>query len=690
MRPCHRSPLALFLVASAPLIAQVTPTPPLPVLAYQGRLTEATLPVTGTRTFVFSILDGAGAELWNSGNQTVSVNSGLYAVLLGAPPMPAMPITLLAQPNLKLHVVVAGVSLAPDTDLVPALQARSAFEVSGAFAGDLGGTQNATRLLHLQGIPLDLTTLVPAPGQGIVYNGTSWAPGTVSGTPGPMGPQGPVGPAGTTGPAGSTGPAGPMGATGITGPQGAMGFPGPAGASPFTLNGANAVFTGGRLGVGTTTPGYPLEVIGNIGMAGGLYLNGSLFLHGFQGSGTQGGNTFLGLGSGNLSLPTQTDSQLGSYNTGTGFQSLFRLTSGSWNTATGAASLAYTTSGVFNTATGTSSLQYNTTGSRNTALGAKALQLQSFVNAGTTWDAWNTAVGFEALNANQPTSLFNGDRNTAVGAVALRNNTTGRVNTAVGVDSLQQNTTGEANVAVGFESLLGNSTGYYNVALGTQSLRANTTAYGNTGAGAETLLAFNDGDSNTALGWHGLGTLTLGRRNLALGAYAGTLLTTGNDNIYLSHTGSANESATTRIGKDQSRAFIAGVFGTATGHPTTLLVQVDQNGQLGTAASSRRYKQDIEDMGAITDRLFDLRPVTFHYKVHPDGPTHFGLIAEEVDEVMPELVVRGKDGQIETVAYQDLAPMLLNEVQKQRRQIEALKSELKAIRTALARLAPAR
>jgi hypothetical protein len=128
---------------------------------------------------------------------------------------------------------------------------------------------------------------------------------------------------------------------------------------------------------------------------------------------------------------------------------------------------------------------------------------------------------------------------------------------------------------------------------------------------------------------------------------------------------------------------MAGVFATTTGHPTTLLVQVDQNGQLGTAASSRRYKQDIEDMGTVTDRLFDLRPVTFHYKLHPEGPTHFGLIAEEVDAVMPELVVRGRDGQIETVAYQELAPMLLNEVQKQRREIQALKAELEEIRAAI-------
>ncbi|MCM2249503.1 MAG: tail fiber domain-containing protein [Geothrix sp.] len=90
-------------------------------------------------------------------------------------------------------------------------------------------------------------------------------------------------------------------------------------------------------------------------------------------------------------------------------------------------------------------------------------------------------------------------------------------------------------------------------------------------------------------------------------------------------------------------------------------------------------------MGSSTERLFSLRPVTFRYKVHPDGPVHFGLIAEEVDEVMPELVVRGKDGQTETVAYQELAPMLLNELQKQRRELQMLKAELEAVRAALGR-----
>ena len=673
--------LSLLLVAAPALVAQAPDAAPPPMLAYQGRLVEAGLPVTGSRDFTFALLDAANAELWNSGLQNLSVTNGLYSALLGGTGMPAIPTSVLAKAHLKLRVTVAGALMTPDVDLVAALQARSAFEVSGAFAGDLGGTQNATTLLQLQGIPLDLTTSAPTPGQGLVYNGAKWLPGTVSGTPGPMGPVGATGATGSQGPAG---PIGPIGAPGTTGPQGPGG---PAGASPFTLNGGNAVFTTGSVGIGTATPLSALDVLGNINLVGYLAVNGNPVFHQFTAPGTVGYNTFLGESAGNLSIPPQASNGLASFNTGVGWSALWGLGAGANNTALGYSAQRSLTSGNLNTAVGSLALWQNTTAGTNTALGASALSTQSFSNAGVAWDAWNTAVGFSALASNQPTSTLTGDRNTAVGAVALRNNTTGRINTAVGVDSLQQNTIGEANTALGFESLLANTTGYANTALGMDALLSNATGYDNTGAGAEALRSQMDGTANTAFGRGSLGGLTSGSRNLALGAYAGNALSTGNDNIYLTHPGSITESATIRIGRNfvQTRAFMAGVFATTTGNSSVLPVMVDLNGQLGTTASSRRYKNDIQDMGATTDRLFGLRPVTFTYKAHTDGVRHYGLIAEEVEEVMPELAVRGKDGQIETVAYHDLPPMLLNELQKQRRRIETLEAELAEIRTALAR-----
>lgn len=226
------TPPALVAQVSPGQLAPLQPAAPQPVLAYQGRLLEAALPVTGARTFVFTLLDATGAELWTSGSQSISVTSGLYSAALGAAPMPVIPSTVLGQPGLKLHVTVGGVALAPDTDLVPALQARSAFEVSGAFAGDVGGTQNAMTLLQLQGIPLDLTTTAPVTGQGLLYNGAKWVPGSVTGAQGPAGPAGPVGPTGPqglAGPAGAVGAPGAPGATGAAGPAGATGPQGPAG-----------------------------------------------------------------------------------------------------------------------------------------------------------------------------------------------------------------------------------------------------------------------------------------------------------------------------------------------------------------------------------------------------------------------------------------------------------------------------
>ena len=284
MRNVPIIPFALFsLVAGGTLRGQA----PAPVLAYQGRLLEATLPVTGTRTFVFSLLDASGRELWTSGNQSVSVNTGLYGVVLGASPMSAIPTSVLAQPSLKLHVVVSGIALAPDTDLVPALQARSAFEVSGDFAGDIGGTQNAITLLRLQGIPLDLTTTPPTANQGLVYNGTKWIAGAIGGSTGPKGDTGATGAAGATG---ATGAQGPIGATGVQGPVGATGATGAQG-----LVGATGA-TGTQGLVGATGATGTQGLVGATGATGTQGLVGATGATGIQGlAGATGATGIQGL-----------------------------------------------------------------------------------------------------------------------------------------------------------------------------------------------------------------------------------------------------------------------------------------------------------------------------------------------------------------------------------------------------------
>ena len=189
------------------------------------------------------------------------------------------------------------------------------------------------------------------------------------------------------------------------------------------------------------------------------------------------------------------------------------------------------------------------------------------------------------------------------------------------------------------------------------------------------------GFNHIASGVSALRNNTTGLSNIAIGVSAGQNLTTGNNNIDIGNTGVAAESATIRLGTagTHTKAFIAGIRGVTTGSVTGIPVLIDINGQLGTTSSSRRFKDNIADMAESSSELMKLRPVTFHYKTDQDpaGRTlQYGLIAEEVAAVNPGLVVRSADGQIETVLYQFLPPMLLNESQKQQRTIQAQAAQI--------------
>jgi hypothetical protein len=363
-------------------------------------------------------------------------------------------------------------------------------------------------------------------------------------------------------------------------------------------------------------------------------------------------------------------------NTGTGAGALLSNTIGFNNTANGAFALLNNTEGSLNTATGTSALFNNTTGSFNTANGEAAL----FRN---TTGGSNTANGFQALGQNTI-----GHHNTASGYQALLGNTEGVDNTANGASALFSNTTGSNNTADGFEALA-NTTGSNNTAAGDRALALNTAGEGNTATGVNALFSNTTGNNNTAIGGGALFHNTTGSVNVAVGDFAGGNLTTGDVNIDILNPGVAGESNTIRIGVTQTRTFIAGIFGTNVSGST---VVVNSDGQLGVAASSRRFKREIKPMDKASEAVFALKPVAFRYKkeIDPALTSQFGLVAEEVEKVNPDLIVRDKEGKPYSVRYDQVNAMLLNEflkehktVQKQGATIARLEKQIDALSTGL-------
>lgn len=349
------------------------------------------------------------------------------------------------------------------------------------------------------------------------------------------------------------------------------------------------------------------------------------------------------------------------------------------NTAEGENALFTLTSGEYNTAVGYLSLRTNSVNSFNTAIGAGTL----LANVADE----NTAVGAAALLSNTT-----GNSDTATGALALLSNTSGIGNTANGADALQLNTVGGFNTAIGGFTLYGNVSGVFNTATGYAALGNNTTGSFNTSTGDLALSMNNNGNGNTAVGHHALENST-GSGNTALGYNAGNALTTGDNNIDIGANviGVGGEANTIRIGNPTiTSTFIRGINGTTLPNGVQVFVSVD--GQLGTTTSSVRFKQGIKPMNKTSEVLYGLQPVTFRYKndIDPAGTQQFGLIAEEVEKVDPQLVVRDKQGRPYTVRYDQVNAMLLNEflkehrhVQEQDATIERLQKEVEALTTGL-------
>jgi Chaperone of endosialidase len=240
-----------------------------------------------------------------------------------------------------------------------------------------------------------------------------------------------------------------------------------------------------------------------------------------------------------------------------------------------------------------------------------------------------------------------GTHNTGIGNNVFDAITTGDYNTAAGASALQSNTTGSNNTAYGYQALISNTSGKGNAAQGVNALYSNTTGIRNLGIGSDALY------SNTSGGY-----------NIALGFEAGYNVTTGSNNIEIGTSGTASDNGTIQIGMQgtQTLTTIAGIYGTPI---TGSAVYVTATGQLGVLASSERYKTDIAPIGANTEKLKQLRAVSFHFRTDPHGAVQYGLIAEEVAAVYPELVIRDGAGIIQGVHYEELAPILLTEVQRQ-------------------------
>ena len=293
----------------------------------------------------------------------------------------------------------------------------------------------------------------------------------------------------------------------------------------------------------------------------------------------------------------------------------------------------------------------------------------------------NTGVGNEALLA-----LTDGSENTAHGRAALSLTTSGNNNTALGSSALVLNRTGSNNTAVGAEALLSNA-GDNNTAVGEDALRSHQAGNENTAVGEGTIESTTVGIGNTAVGVNALRHST-GDRNTALGRNSGLDQTTGSDTIYIGSRGVAAESNPTRIGAAlHSRTFISGIEGVTTAGAASAVL-IDSNGQLGTVSSSLRYKTDVRDMGALSEGLQRLRPVAFRCQQARAGGQRleYGLIAEEVAEVFPDIVVYDEAGRPETVQYRKVNAMLLNEVQHQHQRIGDLEQQLATVLGRLAAL----
>jgi hypothetical protein len=336
------------------------------------------------------------------------------------------------------------------------------------------------------------------------------------------------------------------------------------------------------------------------------------------------------------------------FTTAEGCGALNFLTTGAGNTGLGWRSLFVDTTGNYNTGLGAGALVLNNSDD-NTAVGAAALLLNT---AGHD----NTAVGTDALVHND-----SGNFNTANGTFALFSNTGANRSTAVGYQALFSSDT-DSNTAVGYQALFANLGGLENTAMGDQALLHNTGGLFNVGIGGAALLSNLTGNDNTAVGGGSLNDTT-GNDNTALGFQAGILATTGSNNVYIG-------SGMSGVAGESNACYIASIFGQTSTNGVPVFV--NSNNKLGTATSSKRFKEEIKPMDNTSEVLFSLKPVSFRYKkeIDPVGTSQFGLVAEDVEKINQDLVVRDREGKAYSVRYDQVNAMLLNEFLKEHHKVQ--------------------
>jgi uncharacterized coiled-coil protein SlyX len=380
---------------------------------------------------------------------------------------------------------------------------------------------------------------------------------------------------------------------------------------------------------------------------------------------------------------TDAGSVLPNGNTADGSGVLINLTTGLNNSGFGFQALTQNTSGNNNTADGFRALRNNTTGKDNTATGAQALFSNTIINGIS--GSGNTGTGSQALKSNTTGSF-----NTATGYHALLKNNGGNFNTANGHQALASNTTGTGNTATGVNALVFSTTSAHNTAYGDSALYSNTNGDSNTATGYLALYTNKSGRLNTAVGETALYSAK-GTQNIGIGTGAGANIGLGNGNICLGHTGITGDNNTMRLGIDNgyvtTRTFITGVYDVNEGG-TIAAVYINSAGQLGTQppSSSRRFKHGIEPIGDVSEAVLCLNPVSFRYNGDAKATPQFGLIAEEVAKINPDLVLRDEHNEIYTVRYDAVNAMLLNEFLKEHRNVAEQQIKVAAQQSTIAEL----